>query len=234
MKISTYSAPTNQVRPTDSFKRFDTAEIHQSIARRFEKQVDTYSNHLALKSQGDTLTYGQLNQVANLVAHAILDRCGVSDKPVALVSRCDVSTIAGILGILKAGKICVPLDLTLPRPRVRFILEDSEAEIIVTGNEDLRTATELPPGPFKLISVDQLDPALPVENLDVNIRAEAVAWILYTSGSTGQPKGILQTHRDELHNVMTLTNSQYFSPDDRMTLLRNPSVGGANPSLGTI
>jgi amino acid adenylation domain-containing protein len=215
------------VRPTDSFKRFDTAEIHQSIARRFEKQVDTYSNHLALKSQGDTLTYGQLNQVANLVAHAILDRCGVSDKPVALVSRCDVSTIAGILGILKAGKICVPLDLTLPRPRVRFILEDSEAEIIVTGNEDLRTATELPPGPFKLISVDQLDPALPVENLDVNIRAEAVAWILYTSGSTGQPKGILQTHRDELHNVMTLTNSQYFSPDDRMTLLRNPSVGGA-------
>ena len=153
----------------------------------------------------------QLNQVANRVAHAILDQCGVSDKPVAFVSRCDVSTIAGILGILKAGKICVPLDLTLPRSRVGFVLEDSEAEIIVTGNEDLPTETELPLKSVKLISVDHLDPALPVENVDVNIRPEAVAWILYTSGSTGQPKGILQTHRDELHNVMTLTNSQYFS-----------------------
>ena len=231
MKISTYSAPASQVRPTDSFKRFDTAEIHQSIARRFEKQVDLYSNHPALKSHGDTLTYGQLNQVANRVAHAILDQCGVSDKPVAFVSRCDVSTIAGILGILKAGKICVPLDLTLPRSRVGFVLEDSEAKIIVTGNEDLPTETELPLRSVKLISVDHLDPALTVENVDVNIRPEAVAWILYTSGSTGQPKGILQTHRDELHNVMTLTNSQYFSPDDRMTLLRNPSVGGAIRNL---
>ena len=231
MKISTYSAPTSQVRPTNSFKRFDTAEIYQSLARRFEKQVDTYSDHLALKSNGDTLTYGQLNQIANRVAHAILDQCGVSDKPVAFVSRCDVSTIAAILGILKAGRICVPLDSTLPRSRVSFILEDSEAEIIVTGNEDLSIETELPLGSVKLINVDQLDPTLPVENLDVNIPPGAVAWILYTSGSTGRPKGILQTHRDELHNVMTLTNSQYFSAADRMTLLRNPSVGGAIRNL---
>lgn len=231
MNTSTRPTPSSQVRSTHSFEAFDRAEIHQSISRRFEKQVDRFSNHLALKSQGHTLTYAQLNQIANRVARAIIGQCGCSDKPVAFVSMCDITTIAGIFGILKAGKICVPLDLSLPRSRVKFMLDDSEAEIIVASKKNLHDVNELAQGKLKLIGVDQLDSNLPVENLDVRVPPQAVAWILYTSGSTGQPKGILQRHRDELHNVMTLTNSQCFSPDDRMTLLRNPSVGGAIRNL---
>jgi acyl-coenzyme A synthetase/AMP-(fatty) acid ligase len=60
---------------------------------------------------------------------------------------------------------------------------------------------------------------------------DATAWILYTSGTSGEPKGVLQTHRGELHNIMCVTNSHHFAANDRMTLVRNPSLGGAIRNL---
>src|SRR5688500_17432351 len=75
------------------------------------------------------------------------------------------------------------------------------------------------------VNLDHLDSGLSAENLDLPISPAATSWILYTSGSTGQPKGVLQTHRNELHNIMNHTNSLALDSHDRFTLLGSYCTG---------
>lgn len=223
--------PTSNVGPSQSFERFSRDEIEQSIASRFEKQVKRYRDLLAIKTADCVLTYGELNRLANRIAHALLGLAEVSNTPVALIPENDAATIARILGLLKAGKIYVPLDPSLPLARNEFILKNSQAEVILASGENLALAGALTTGTVRILDVDNLPSEVSDANPELPVSPAAIAWILYTSGSTGEPKGILQCHRDELHNVMCLTNSQHFCPEDRMTLLRTPSLGGALRNL---
>ncbi len=96
-----------------------------------------------MKTQHHRLTYAALNQFANRVAHAILTRCGVGAEPIALLLNHDAPLIAAILGVLKAGKIYVPLDAAFPRARLTYMLEDSQARLVVTNTKMLSLASEL-------------------------------------------------------------------------------------------
>jgi amino acid adenylation domain-containing protein len=220
----------NKVCPTNPFVEFKREEIEQTIADRFEQQVLRYPHHLAVKTRDHALSYLDLNGMANRVAHAII-AAKASDKPVALLPESNAPMIAAILGVLKAGKIYVPLDLSLPQTRIEYILEDSQAEILVTSSNNLSVAARLARRHIRLIDVHEGDPGFSDENPALEIAPDAIAWILYTSGTTGEPKGVLQTHRGELHNIMCVTNSHHFAPNDRMTLLRVPSLGGAIRNL---
>ncbi len=219
--------PTSEVGPGKLFERFSRDEIEQSIATRFEKQVKRYPDFLAVKTADCTLTYGDLNRLANRIAHVLLGVTDAANTPVALIPENNAVTIAGILGLLKAGKIYVPLDPSLPFARNEFILRNSQPAVILANHKNLALARALNTGKTKVLDIDDLPPGVSDANPACPVTAAAIAWILYTSGSTGEPKGILQCHRDELHNVMCLTNSQHFCPEDRMTLLRTPSLGGA-------
>ena len=103
----------NQVRPTNSFNEFRKEEIEQSIPDRYEKIVRLNPNRLAVKTRNFTLSHVELNQIANRVARTILSVRGEGQEPVALLLDHDAPIIAAILGTLKAGKICVPLDPSL-------------------------------------------------------------------------------------------------------------------------
>lgn len=216
-----------EVSPSRSFLEFEKKEIEQSISDRFERQADRYSGQLAIKTKDEAISYGELNRMADRVAKAILSRRGIREEPVALVAVNDLLAIAGMLGVLKAGKIYVPLDPALPMSRIKSLLKDSEAEIIVTCSESFSLAKQLAEDKLQLGSLSEWISGGSDENIGLTVRPEGLAWILYTSSSTGQPKGVLQTHRDELHNIMNMTNSQRLSKDDRMTLLRRPNVAGA-------
>jgi surfactin family lipopeptide synthetase A len=108
----------NQVQPTNPFFEFKKIEIEQSISARFEQQVKQYPTRLAVKTKNHELTYEALNQAANRVAHAILAQCGPRMEPIALLADPSALTVAGILGILKAGKIWVPIDPSFPQPEL--------------------------------------------------------------------------------------------------------------------
>ena len=218
------SAQGQRVHPTNDFLRFDKGEIEQSIPDRFEKQVDKYPHKIAVKTRSHEFTYKALNREANRLARTILAQRGAGEEQIALILENGAPTIAAMLGVLKTGKTYVPLDPMLPKARSGYILEDCQSSLIVTNNANLSLAKELAEDGLPLINIDLLDPEISVENLGLSISPDTPTWILYTSGSTGQPKGVVQNHRNVLHFVMNYTNGLHICPDDRFALLYSCSV----------
>jgi len=103
-----------RVRATNPFVEFRKEEVEQSIPARFERQVDQYPERRAVKAGTHQLTYAELNRAANGIGRAILASRGAGEEPVALLLEHGASLIAAILGVLKAGKIYVPLDPSYP------------------------------------------------------------------------------------------------------------------------
>ena len=210
--------------PTGSYVEFKKEEIEQSISDRFESQVLTYPDRLAVKTRTEELTYTELNIAANRVARALLARLGDGEEPVALLLEQGAPMIIGNLGVLKAGKITVPLDPSHPSDRTSYILEDCHAGVILTNNQNLPLALESDGGGIQPLNIDDLGENLSIENPGLSIGPDTSAYIIYTSGSTGQPKGITQNHRNRLHQNMIYTNTLHICAEDRFTLLSSVSA----------
>ena len=205
--------------PTGKFVEFTKTEVEQSIPERFEKIVRKYSDQLATKSDDQSLTYDELNRVANRIAHAILSKQRKQDEPVALLLGKGVALTAAIFGVLKTGKIYVLLNPAFPPARVSFILKNSGAGLLVTDSDHLSSATEFARERLQLINVAELDSRLPTDNPAISISPDALAWITYTSGSSGEPKGVVQNHRNVLHLIRTQTNDLHICSQDMLAML---------------
>ena len=129
--------------PSGTFIEFHKSAIEQSIPSRFEEQVRRYPGRVALKTEKEELPFAALNKAANRVAHEILARDTLGEKPVALLFDQAALAIVGILGTLRAGKTYVPLEPSIARPRTDPMLGDSQASLIVTNDPNLSLALEL-------------------------------------------------------------------------------------------
>lgn len=207
--------------PEPTFVPFKKREIEQSVAERFEQQVQQYPNQPAVTSRNHALTYDALNRAANRVALAILAQRGEENEPVGLLLEQSIPALVGILGVLKAGKFYVPLDPAYPQSRLAAMVADSQVALIVTNNSHMASATSLAEETRHIVNIDALDSNFPDRNPGLAISPDALAYLFYTSGSTGQPKGVVQNHRNVLHQIMTYTNGLHLSPDDRLTLLHS-------------
>ena len=214
----------NLTRGTRLFLRSD---IEQSIPDRFETQVHKHSTELAIGTRTKPLTYEELNSFANRIAHAILSSDVPSDDPVALLFEQDSPQIGAILGVLKSGRIYVPLDIGYPESELESILADSRASLILTDAANHSQAVRLANGYRETIEVENEVHKFSENNPSLNIPPDTLAYIYYTSGSTGQPKGVVDDHRNILHNVMRYTNSLQITSEDRLTLLQSSGFSGA-------
>jgi amino acid adenylation domain-containing protein len=218
-----------------NFIEFDREEINQSIPDRFEKQVALYPDHLAVKHGDSVLTYQGLNRASNQLARVLLERTKRSDSPIAFLIEHGISQIVAILGILKTGCPYVALDPSFPLARLEFILRDSQASILVTNNENLSLVDEFTGSKYQIVNLDEVDPDSPWENPGIQISPESPATILYTSGSTGQPKGCIRPHRNMLHATMGDTNRLFINSQDRLGLLLSASYAAFEvPTYGAL
>lgn len=235
----------NSVRPVNPFSIFAPDEIEQSIPDRFSRQVEKYPGRIAVKTRNYEWTYAELDSNASRIAQSILRRHGDGEARIALLFDHDAPMIAGMLGALKAGKTYVPLDPNHPRERLVQILEDSQATSLLTNSRNIALGNAIwsavaersadtaldqdheskapsPPGSASahhksLINIDKESSVGAPLDLP-KIAPDQLAYILYTSGSTGQPKGVMQSHRNVLHYIRVYTNNLHLNAGDRLTL----------------
>jgi amino acid adenylation domain-containing protein len=218
------------VHPAGTFVEFKKEEVEQSVPARFEKIVAKHPDRTAVKTKNHELTYDELNKAANRLARAILALRGEGEEPIAILLDHDAPLILAVLGALKAGKACVPLDPMYPETRMGDILGDSRATVILANNRNLSSAAKLAQGDVRLLNLDQIDSQLSSANLGLPVSPDALAYIVYTSGSTGQPKGVTQNHRNVLHNALRYTNNLHICADDRVSLLASLGTGQGVPT----
>jgi amino acid adenylation domain-containing protein len=212
------SPRSRRIRPDNAFIEFKHEEIEQSIAERFTRQAAMYPRRIAVKSRNYHWTYKDLDRAVSDVAQSILCRRGPGEERIALLFEHDAPMIAGMLGALQAGKTYVPLDPHHPTERLRQIVEHSEATALLINSKNLALARELATDGVQLINIDSVESAATRIDLPA-IEPDRLAYILYTSGSTGQPKGVMQNHRNVLHYIRAYTNNLHLNADDRLTLL---------------
>ena len=184
---------------------------NKCIHQLFEEQVKRKPNAIAVVFREKRLTYCELNNHANQLAH-YLKTLGVG--PNVLVGICverSLEMIIGLLAILKAGGVYVPLDPSYPSERLAFMLDDTKIAILLTTHD---LAESVNPKPAHLEHVIHLDTDLAELNLEAiaNLKhvstATDLAYVMYTSGSTGQPKGVEVRHRGVVRLVQ---NPDYVS-----------------------
>jgi amino acid adenylation domain-containing protein len=221
-----------------SFRRFPFAPVHphvpfaddeieQSIPERFEQQVRAAGDRLAIKSPERSFTYAELNQTANRLARKILSLRGERAEAIALMFDHGASILAAILAVLKTGKFYLVLDPTYPRERLDYMLADSGASLIITDRSNLSFVPELTRDRREIINLDDLEDSWSSDNLEIHPAPDSLALLLYTSGSTGNPKGAMHTHQSVLVEVRNLTNAWYLSPHDRSLLYTSMSFASS-------
>lgn len=207
---------------------FPQTVLAGSLVDRFEAIVTRYPDHIALQCEDEGYSYRAINQQANVIAAAIARKQPARHRPIVVATGDPFLTIAAIWGVLKSGHAYVTVDPNNTQSAVA-IIADSNAELIVVANRDALSHLALDnpslASDFTLIAIDEIENCLADEQTDVSILPTDMAVILYTSGSTGQPKGIVCNHELLLHRVWHDTAQFQLTPDARLMLTTAPNLG---------
>ncbi|WP_392534212.1 amino acid adenylation domain-containing protein [Nostoc sp. C117] len=188
--------------------------LNKCIHQLFEEQVDKTPQTIAVVFENQQLSYQQLNQRANQLAHH-LQSLGV--RPEMLVGICverSVEMVVGLLGILKAGGAYVPLDPTYPQERLSYILADSGVEVLLTQQQLVQS---LPQHEAVVVCLDTEWDQI-AQHCDKNpitdVISNNLAYTIYTSGSTGKPKGVQILHSAVVNFLCTMRQQPGITADD--------------------
>ncbi|MBP6952569.1 MAG: amino acid adenylation domain-containing protein, partial [Alphaproteobacteria bacterium] len=208
----------------------------KTIHQLFEEQVQKSPRNVAVVYEDQELTYEQLNQRANQLAHHLRSLGVGPDTLVAIAVERSLEMIIGLLGILKAGGAYVPLDPSYPEERLQFMLEDTQASVLMT-QAHLRESFKEYTGKTLSLQLDTkamdlfieewssntnkpeserwISPSpQPLENPESLTTPHNLAYVIYTSGSTGKPKGVMIQNSSFLNHMIWMKEKYAFSNDN--------------------
>ncbi|MGM9331166.1 amino acid adenylation domain-containing protein [Streptomyces murinus] len=207
----------------DDFNRTALPLPEAPLAALFARQVAATPDAPAVTDGETSLTYAELHARANQFAHELIARGVRPGDSVAVLLRRSVATVVTVLALTKAGAVHVPLDERYPAERIHRVLTDTGARLLVTDDlSDQRRGTEdceliRPTSP----DLPGADPGAP----EVTVQPDAAAYVMYTSGSTGVPKGIVVSHR----NVVALAlDPRFDGRAHERVLLHSPTAFDAS------
>jgi amino acid adenylation domain-containing protein len=228
-RMSDDALPFDFGGPVDaSFEPFPEIAEEGSVADRFFEMARLHASRPAIFDGDVSLTYAELAELVRRIASATaaLPRQSV----VAVMMSHGYRFVAAVLGVMAAGRICVPLDADHPADRNELIARHAGAVAVVSSGPLVGQARSTLGEAVAVIDADALQaPALEPPN---GPGPDDIACILYTSGSTGTPKGVFQNHRGVVHNVLEWVNTAHIGPEDSMSLFYSPaSIAGLGKML---
>ncbi|RKH50973.1 non-ribosomal peptide synthetase/type I polyketide synthase, partial [Corallococcus llansteffanensis] len=201
----------------------DTAHPYpadSNVAARFAVQVAKHPDAIAVESDDERLTYAQLDARANQLAHELRARGVGPDVPVALCLERSVTFVVAVLGVIKAGGCYVPMDASYPAQRLTFMLEDARPKLVLTTGA-LRGRLQLPDASLPCLLMEELSLAAhPVTAPVVDVGPRNLAYVIFTSGSSGRPKGVASEQRGLLRLMHAMPYARFDTSDT--TLLFAP------------
>lgn len=198
----------------------------QTFAEQFEELARSAPENLALLGEDERLTYRELNQRANRLAHLLMKRGAGAEKIIAIALPRSVDLIVALLATLKAGAAYLPLDPDYPAERLNYMLEHAQPVLVITDSAFVKNVGLRRPG----VQID--DPKVQNELAEQpehmlpgtrHLNPDNAAYIIYTSGSTGLPKGVLVTHRGIRHLVASMVEKLHVTPQSRVLQFASPS-----------
>jgi amino acid adenylation domain-containing protein len=181
-----------------------------SLQELFEAQAERTPDAVALVCEDRRLTYRELNRGANRLAHYLAALGIRPGMPVGICLRRSLDLGIGLLGILKAGGVYLPLDPTYPKERLAFMLSDAQAPALLTHTP---LVDMFPDRATRFVCLDadrELLARQSTENPPHHRTGEDLAYVIYTSGSTGQPKGVAVPHQQVLNRLAWMWNAYPF------------------------
>ncbi len=203
-------------RVIEVLSRGPEVEVPASVLEMFAARVAENPEAIAVVGEGESATYRELDEAADRVACAIQPLLG-SERIVALGVERSIAMVAGTLGIMKAGAAYLPLEMRNPPARLRAILDDARASPALV---DAAAARALPAG----IDVVRIDELLKAQSREKPSTATALdAYVMYTSGSTGLPKGVVIAHASLANEIDAFRRATGLGPGDRVLQFSSPS-----------
>ncbi len=229
---------TDEQKHTLIYTVNDTAvpyDLDRCLHHLFEDQVSQTPNAPALTYADQTLTYDQLNQKANQLAHFLIAQGIQPDGMVGVCLERSLEMVIALMGIIKAGGAYLPIDPTYPTERLQFMLEDSQVAVLLTqehlvASGKLQVASSklqesdnnlpltIPHSPLTIL-LDAHWPQIaqqPDTNPHLPLTADHLAYTIYTSGSTGKPKGAMNTHRGIVNRLLWMQDAYQLEADDHI------------------
>jgi len=184
----------------------------KTIHQLFEEQVEHHPNATALIDEAVGLSFAELNTRANQLARYLRHRGVGPEVRVAICLERSIDMIVALLGVLKAGGAYVPLDPAYPAERLSFVIENSEAKLVLSQSN-----LDLPDLTVEVVRLDGIQSELsaePSHNLVQSGGASNAAHVIYTSGSTGRPKGVISSHSASVNRFAWMWQHFPFAADE--------------------
>ena len=193
--------------------------VGQTLHARFAEVAAACRARTALVSDLWSPTYEELEVTSNRMAHAVAARGGAPGDRVAVLMRHDTPLIGAALGVLKAGRIAVVLNVDDPPARLRELLADAEPTLIVCDAPNAALARAVCGTGVVIVEFDTASRVGSTHDPHIAVGPDHIAFLIYTSGSTGGARGVMQTHRQALHNVRKHSTAMGLTGDDRIALI---------------
>ncbi|WP_371170553.1 amino acid adenylation domain-containing protein [Aliiroseovarius sp. 2305UL8-7] len=183
-----------------------------NLSRIFDQQVEATPDATALIESGVSCSYQELADRAAHIAIALSGEGVAIGDVVGVCLERSIDMVAAMLAVMRLGAAYLPLDPSNPKARIQYIAEDSQAIRVIT-NADLASALELP----RTFLLDDLATSQDGQLPNVDIDPLSTAYVCYTSGSTGNPKGVMGTHRASVNRFVWMWNTFPFQPGEMMS-----------------
>ena len=208
---------------------FEHAEVERSIPERFRKVVDAFHDRPVVVGDRGALSYGELDRASSRVAQALLDVSRGQQEPVGLLCRQDSALLIGIVGILKAGMAFSVLASSAPQSQMVSLVNYLQGQVVLCDAENAALAAILAQNTQRrVIVIGRETDAYPALDPGLDIEPDRLASLTFTSGTTGEPKGVMRSHRLLVQRAWFDFHDQGLGTHDRVALVYSAAFSAAS------